>query len=189
MKLTKTLGVLLGVIVFAAPVIASAAAGICSDNSSCDTTRQDCNDGSFCYQLNSPPAQIDLQSQVQAQDPTPFAPNSDGSFSPAAAPSTGAGLNLDRLSAFADSITQFINVVLVPLLVAVAFIVFLYGVFNYFIKGGADEEAHKTGRTFILYGIIGFVVILSIWGLVNIVRELIGYGPQSQINHPAYPRL
>jgi hypothetical protein len=49
-------------------------------------------------------------------------------------------------------------------------------VFQYFIAGAASDEKRKTGRTFILYGIIGFVVMLSIWGLVNLLLATLGFG-------------
>ncbi|MES2668634.1 MAG: pilin [Patescibacteria group bacterium] len=63
-----------------------------------------------------------------------------------------------------------INNVAVPLLFALAFIVFIYGVFQYFIAGGHDEEKRETGKSLMLWGIIGFFVMVSVWGLVNILR-------------------
>ena len=68
------------------------------------------------------------------------------------------------------SVISFINNALVPLVFAIAFIVFIWGVFQYFIAGGADEEKRETGKSLMLWGIIGFFVMASVWGLVNIVR-------------------
>ena len=92
--------------------------------------------------------------------------------------------NCGTLQGIAGTILNLINNVAVPLLFAVAFIVFLYGVFVYFILGGADEEKHKEGRQLILWGLIGFAVMLSIWGLVNVLVNTFGLGGYS---HPAYP--
>ncbi len=78
-----------------------------------------------------------------------------------------------------------INNILIPGLFAVAFLVFLFGVFKYFIKGGADSKAHEEGRTLILYGLIGFAVMVSVWGLVNIVTGSFGLDG----GRPAYPML
>jgi len=36
---------------------------------------------------------------------------------------------------------------------------------------GQDEEAKKKGRDKIIYGIIGLVVIVGMWGLVHIVMS------------------
>lgn len=63
-----------------------------------------------------------------------------------------------------------INNVAVPVLFAFAFLVFIFGVFQYFIQGGHDEEKRETGKSLMLWGIIGFFVMVSVWGLVNILR-------------------
>ena len=78
-----------------------------------------------------------------------------------------------------------INGLLVPLLFAVAFIIFLYGVFKYFIKDAASADKSE-GARFILYGILGFAIMISVWGLVNLVVGT--FGLDSQI-HPPYPFL
>ncbi len=57
---------------------------------------------------------------------------------------------------------------------AIAFIVFLWGVYKYFIYGADNETERATGKQFVLWGIIGFVVILSVWGLVAIVSGTLG---------------
>jgi hypothetical protein len=79
-----------------------------------------------------------------------------------------------------------INDVLVPLIFAVAFIVFLWGVFKYFILGATDEESRSNGGKLVLYGIIGFAVMLSVWGLVNIVSNTFGL---TSFYHPPTPQL
>ena len=88
-------------------------------------------------------------------------------------PGTG-GINTSYLKGYSDSIIGIVNGILVPLLMAVALLVFLYGVFNYFILGADSDDKRKEGRTFILYGVIGFAVIVSVWGLVNILLSTLG---------------
>lgn len=90
-----------------------------------------------------------------------------------ALPGNGA-INTSYIAGYANSVVGIINGILVPVLMAIAFITFLYGVFKYFILGGADGGAHSEGRTFIIYGIVGFVVILSVWGLVGILGATLG---------------
>lgn len=68
-----------------------------------------------------------------------------------------------------NGIISVINSILVPALIAIAFITFLWGVYKYFILGAADEKSRTDGRQFVLWGVIGFVVILSVWALVTIV--------------------
>ena len=64
-------------------------------------------------------------------------------------------------------IISIINNTIVPLIFAVAFLVFIWGVFQYFIA--KSEEAKENGKNLILYGLIGFFVMVSVWGLVNIL--------------------
>lgn len=79
---------------------------------------------------------------------------------------TSAG-NLGR------SIITFINNVLVPLVFAVAFFAFIFGVFEYFILGARNEEKRGEAGKLMLYGIIGFFVMVSVWGLVNFLTGTI----------------
>lgn len=69
-----------------------------------------------------------------------------------------------------------INNVAIPLLFAIAFFVFLFGVFKYFIAGSGDEENRKKATQMILYGIIGFALMVSVWGLVGLVINTLDLG-------------
>jgi predicted PurR-regulated permease PerM len=69
------------------------------------------------------------------------------------------------------SIITFINNVLVPFVFALAFAIFLFGVFKYFfVNGVKDPKARGEGRNFILWSVIAFAVLVSVWGLVNLVK-------------------
>lgn len=68
-----------------------------------------------------------------------------------------------------DKILGIINLV-IPLLIAVAVVIFLYGVVKY-ITAGASEESRKEARSVMLYGIIGLFVMVAVWGLVNVLVE------------------
>ncbi len=70
---------------------------------------------------------------------------------------------------FFNNISGFINSVLIPLIFAIALLVFLYGVFKYFILGGGNESAREEGKQLVMYAIVGFVLMVSIWGIVNII--------------------
>ncbi len=72
------------------------------------------------------------------------------------------------------TLLYLINSILVPLLFAVAFITFLYGVAKTYIFSLGDEGEVRKGHRLILWGIIGFVIMISLWGLVNIVANTFG---------------
>lgn len=64
-----------------------------------------------------------------------------------------------------------INNILIPVLFAVAFIVFLWGAFDAFILGANNGEAKDKGKNLMLWGLIGFFVMISLWGLVKILTN------------------
>jgi hypothetical protein len=45
--------------------------------------------------------------------------------------------------------------------------------FYYYIYGATSEEYVKKGHQLILWGMIGFFVMLSLWGLVNVVANTV----------------
>lgn len=79
-----------------------------------------------------------------------------------------------EIGEFFENLSTFIQDTLIPLAFAVALVVFLYGVIKYFIAGGANEDKRKEGTQLMIYSIIGFVLMVSIWGIVNIVSGAFG---------------
>jgi hypothetical protein len=84
------------------------------------------------------------------------------------------------------SIIGFINVVLVPVLFAVAFIVFIWGIFYYFIAGGANEEKRDQGKQLAVWGIVALFVMVSVWGLVNVLVGTFGFGNKNAPSLPTF---
>ena len=70
---------------------------------------------------------------------------------------------------FLGSIMQIIDYTIIPFIFSITFIVFIWGMFQYFVAGGADEEKRKEGRKLALWGIIGFAIMISVWGIVALV--------------------
>lgn len=85
-----------------------------------------------------------------------------------------------------DDILLFIDYVLVPLVFSIAFIVFLWGIFNFFIAGGADEEKREKGKQFMIWGFVGFFVMVSVWGIVNLLVSTFGFGGQQRPDLPTF---
>ena len=95
----------------------------------------------------------------------------------------GIGTGLLPLLALAQADTSYFDTLLtdiggfitnlVPVLIGVAVVVFIYGVIKYTISGD-DEEERKKARSLMIYGIIAIFVIVSIWGLIAILQQLTG---------------
>jgi hypothetical protein len=91
---------------------------------------------------------------------------------------------INNISDVGTFIINTINNVIVPVLFAVAFIVFLYGVFETFILGANDDAKKGAGKNLMLWGLIGFFVMVSVWGLVNILTGTITFGNNSGVTTP-----
>jgi uncharacterized membrane protein len=57
---------------------------------------------------------------------------------------------------------------LVPLLIGLAVVVFIYGVLTTMLSEGGEKK--EEGKQYMFWGIIGIFVMVSLWGLVNIVK-------------------
>lgn len=73
------------------------------------------------------------------------------------------------LAADATSILDTVGNILgmlVPLFITLAVVYFLYGLAKYILSQDKEE-----GRNMMVWGIIALFVMVSIWGLVNIISE------------------
>jgi hypothetical protein len=82
---------------------------------------------------------------------------------------------LTEVDGFLDNIVAFMNGTLVPLVFALAFLVFIWGMFKTFILGGSDPGKQDEGKQLMLYAIVGFVIMVSLWGIVNLFAEGFGF--------------
>ncbi|MDB5244816.1 MAG: protein of unknown function with transrane region [Parcubacteria group bacterium] len=98
-----------------------------------------------------------------------------------ALPFIASAATINNVSDVGQFIINIINNIIVPVLFAVAFIVFLWGVFQTFILGQGSDDAKEKGKSLMLWGLIGFFVMVSIWGLVNILTGTISFGNNSGI--------
>lgn len=71
-----------------------------------------------------------------------------------------------------DEIVEFVNASIIPLFYALAFLLFVIGMVRFFFLGG--DEGREKGRQFMLWGIIGFAVMFSVWGIVRLLLATFG---------------
>ncbi|MFA7285484.1 MAG: pilin [Candidatus Paceibacterota bacterium] len=60
----------------------------------------------------------------------------------------------------------------IPVLITLAVIYFIWGVIHYAIA--RDEDAKTEGRGAMINGLIALMVIVSVWGLVNFIKNFVG---------------
>ena len=75
-------------------------------------------------------------------------------------------------------IADYLNKILL-LLMGFAVLMFVWNVIKYFIRSG--ESDRKEGAQYVMWSVVGFFVILTFWGIVNILIGTfdIGYKPSS----------
>ncbi len=87
-----------------------------------------------------------------------------------------AALVLVPVLADAAGILDTINVVnrvlraIVPMLITVALIVFIWGLIKYLMDVG-NEEKRKQGIQLMLWGVVAIFVMSSVWGLVRLLQN------------------
>jgi hypothetical protein len=79
----------------------------------------------------------------------------------------------------AKVVDQIVNPIIL-LLGAVAFAVFVWGVFQ-FIAHAGDEGKRVEGRKAIFWGLIGLVIIFGAYGIINIALGTFGLPPISNV--------
>ncbi len=84
------------------------------------------------------------------------------------------GAETSGLANLVRNIVNFTNGILLPAVLAIAFFVFVWGIFKFFILGGANDEAKEQGKSLMIYATLGFVFIVIFWGLVNFLSTTIG---------------
>jgi hypothetical protein len=89
---------------------------------------------------------------------------------------------------FGDRIVLFISEILVPFVFSIALLFFIYGVYLYFIKGGSEEDARVSGRSYIIWSIVGFVVMVSVWGITNLIAGGLGFNDPDGLKKGDLPR-
>ncbi|XKT74179.1 MAG: pilin [Patescibacteria group bacterium UBA2163] len=57
-----------------------------------------------------------------------------------------------------------------PIVVALALLYFFWGLAQYILNAG-DENKKKEGREIMIWGIIALFVMVSIWGIVNVIQD------------------
>ncbi len=90
-----------------------------------------------------------------------------------------------QINTFIGKITTFINNTLIPLVFGIALLVFIWGMFRFFINNGAEEK--EQGKQLAMWAVVAFVLMVSIWGIVNLIAGGLGFSGEQIQNIPSTP--
>ena len=124
--------------------------------------------------LSTPTTSVPISGAVQ-NIPT-YNPNLSTNSNLSTTASTSSSCSGTGLAKIICQMQQLLNSI-IPLLIALGVVYFIWGVVTYFIND--EEEAKTKGRDRIIYGLIGLVIIIGLWGLVNLVVNTFGIGGQN----------
>jgi len=91
------------------------------------------------------------------------------------------------LQAYVPAIIEFFNLVLIPFLFGIAFLIFVTNAIRYFVLEAANEKGREKARTLALYTVLAFVLLIVFWGLVNLIAFSTGLGGCSPITSDYLP--
>lgn len=80
---------------------------------------------------------------------------------------------------FVGRINQVILYPLILLMLGVALLVFMYGAFEY-IANADNEGARETGKKHLLWGVVGLLVMVSAYAILEIAANTFGVSGQLQ---------
>jgi len=65
---------------------------------------------------------------------------------------------------------------MIPLVAGATVLVFILGLVKFISRVGGNEKEIENGRRLMIYGIIGLLVMVSVWSIVEIVQGEFGFG-------------
>ncbi len=80
-------------------------------------------------------------------------------------------VNNPNLQDFLSYITCIVVESFIPFIFGIAIVVFVWGVVQYVILGAEEEAKRAKGKQFMIWGILALSVMVSVWGIVAIVRD------------------
>lgn len=80
--------------------------------------------------------------------------------------------DFDYPISFFDGLYKIVTTIL-PILVAFAFLVFVWGLVV-FISHSGDDKVREEGKNRIVWGVVALFVITAIWGILALLQKMVG---------------
>ncbi len=94
---------------------------------------------------------------------------------------------LTNIASFLGTIQALMNT-LVPIIILLAVLYFLWGLAQFVLNAG-DDAARTEGRNKMIWGIVGLFVMVSVWGIVNFLQDAFGTDDNNEIQQGDLPTI
>jgi len=78
------------------------------------------------------------------------------------------------LEQYIIAFVTFVNNIVIPFLMGLAFLFFVINAFRFFIVGGANADSQEKAKSLAVYGLLAFVLIIVFWGIVSLLTSSLG---------------
>ncbi|HMA77992.1 MAG TPA: hypothetical protein VKP88_02515 [Candidatus Paceibacterota bacterium] len=92
-----------------------------------------------------------------------------------------------EVETFVGDIIAFINGPLITFVFALILFFFIWSVFKFFVLGRDREADREEGKQYMIWAIIGLVIAVSVWGLVNLFAGGLGLDDEEIDTIPNVP--
>ena len=99
-----------------------------------------------------------------------------------------AAFNPEPIGGYMSSVTSFINGYVIQFIIAASLVVFMWGMFQFFVLGATNEEKREKGKQLAIWAVVGLVLMLSLQGIVVLLSSTLGFG-DATIPAPSAPKL
>ncbi len=83
------------------------------------------------------------------------------------------------IQSYIGVILNFLNQQVIPILVSIGFVFFLWNITRYFIIESGNEESRERARGLAVWGLFALALMVAIWGVVAIFVEALGVGSRN----------
>ncbi len=88
-------------------------------------------------------------------------------------------MNTTNIVDFIHKVNQVILNPILKLIFLIALIIFIWGVFS-FLKNSDNDKERATGRSQMLWGLFGMFIMISVYGIINVIIGTVGVDGASQ---------
>jgi hypothetical protein len=98
-------------------------------------------------------------------------------------PTLAFAQDLGAFQTLVDSIGTIVQS-LTPIVVALALLYFFWGLAKFILAAGNEVDRAK-GRDIMIWGIVALFVMISVWGIVNLLDESLGLDTVDTVDVPS----